>query len=328
MPKVSVIVPVYNAEDFLLRCINSIQSQSLSDIEIVIIDDGSTDKTSMMCSNLMNEDERIKYLYQENSGVAAARQRGVDVSTGEFIIHVDSDDWIEPTMLDEMYNEAVKEKADVVICDVVTDFSENSRRYYKQTIEKKDSDSIFSAMLFGDLMCSVINKLIRREIISKFNICFYPGLNTGEDMLFCCSLYRHDIKTAFVNKAFYHYDLYSNNNSITRFFSQEKVEQRVQVSKRLFDGLDDNKYIEERDHLLWKTVEMAFFSECDRGFFYLLFSNSQKKKLVENAKSGINNIFTKRCIIYALNGHLLMARRINKLIMCLLNPIRSIIKKL
>ncbi len=328
MPKVSVIIPVYNSQEYLQRCVKSIQSQTLLDLEIIMVDDGSTDNTSLICADLMKDDTRLKYYHQENSGVAVARQKGLELSTGNYVIHVDSDDWIEPQMLREMYDEANRKDADVVICDVVTDFSENTRRYYKQTIEKKDSDSIFSAMLFGDLMCSVFNKLIKREIISKFNICFYPGLNTGEDMLFCCSLYRHDIKTAFVNKAFYHYDLYSNNNSITRFFSQEKVEQRVQVSKRLFDGLDDNKYIEERDHLLWKTVEMAFFSECDRGFFYLLFSNSQKKKLVEKAKSGINNIFTKRCIIYALNGHLLTARRINKLIMCLLNPIRSIIKKL
>lgn len=326
MPKVSVIVPVYNAEDFLLRCINSIQSQSLSDIEIVIIDDGSTDKTSMMCSNLMNEDDRIKYLYQENSGVAAARQKGVDVSTGEFIIHVDSDDWIEPTMLDEMYNEAVKEKADVVICDMLFEYDATNNHYYSQIIEKKDSESIFIAMIYGSLMCSLVNKLIKREVIDRYNIRLTPGLNTGEDLLYCCSLYRHNIQTAFVSKAFYHYDLHTNSYSITRNISKEKVKQRVRVAELLFDGFDENLYFEERNYLLWKNIEMAFFSDCDRDYFYSLFNVSQKTMLIEKEKRGINNFFTKKCVIHALNGHLITARRINKAVMCVLKPIRKLIK--
>ena len=326
MPKVSVIVPVYNAQHHLFRCVNSIQAQSLSDIEIILVDDGSTDESSLICADLMNVDYRIKYYHQDNSGVSVARQKGLELSTGQYIIHVDSDDWIEPSMLEEMYNEACKSNNDVVICDVITESLSVGSRYYPQKLETSDNKSIFVAMIYGDLLCSVVNKLIKKEVIDRFNIHFIPGLNTGEDLLFCCSLYRYEVKTSFVNKAFYHYDLYTNNNSITRNITLDKVKQRVVVSELLFDGLDESDYIDEKNYLLWKNVNMAFRSGCDCKYFYSMFTDAQIKDLITREKHGINNVITKRCIIYAIKGHLNTARIINDIAMRLLKPIYDLFK--
>lgn len=92
---ISVIVPVYNSERYLHRCINSILSQSYKNIEIIIVDDGSTDKSSIICDDYAKQDGRIKVFHQENQGVAAARQHGLELSSGDYIIHCDSDDWMD-----------------------------------------------------------------------------------------------------------------------------------------------------------------------------------------------------------------------------------------
>ena len=99
---ISVIVPVYNSERYLHRCINSILSQSYKNIEVIIVDDGSTDKSSIICDDYAKTDSRIKVFHQENQGVAAARQRGLELSSGDYIIHCDSDDWMDSCMLEEL----------------------------------------------------------------------------------------------------------------------------------------------------------------------------------------------------------------------------------
>ena len=98
-PLVSVIVPVYNAEKYIDRCIQSLLSQTLSDIEIIMVDDGSADRSGAICEQYARKDQRINVFHQTNRGVAAARQRGIDMAQGIFSIHVDPDDWIESTML-------------------------------------------------------------------------------------------------------------------------------------------------------------------------------------------------------------------------------------
>ena len=118
-PLVSVIVPVYNAESYLDRCMKSLLEQTLSNIEIILIDDGSSDGSGVICERYARQDSRISVFHQPNSGVAAARQRGVDMAQGLFSIHVDPDDWVELTMLEELYAKAVECQADMVICNFV-----------------------------------------------------------------------------------------------------------------------------------------------------------------------------------------------------------------
>lgn len=127
-PRVSVIIPVYNASETLNQCIDSVIAQTIENIEIIIINDGSTDNSAELITPYLS-DERIVYYEKKNEGLAAARQDGIERARGEFIGFVDSDDWIEPDMYEKMYQAAVTADADVVFCNVFADEDEKQRKY-------------------------------------------------------------------------------------------------------------------------------------------------------------------------------------------------------
>ena len=116
-PKISIIVPIYNAEKYLSRCLDSILSQTFCDFEVLLIDDGSTDMSSNICEQYGLKDNRFRIYHKKNEGVAVARQWGLDQAIGKFVIHVDSDDWLEPNMLQDMSLCIMNEDADILICD-------------------------------------------------------------------------------------------------------------------------------------------------------------------------------------------------------------------
>lgn len=118
MIKVSIVVPIYNAEKYLRQCLDSIVNQTLKDIEIILIDDGSTDNSAEICKEYL-EDTRVRYFYKENEGLAAARQDGIERAQGEYIGFVDSDDWLELNMYEEMYEAAKSNDSDIVFCNCV-----------------------------------------------------------------------------------------------------------------------------------------------------------------------------------------------------------------
>lgn len=123
-PKVSVIVPIYKAESYLYKCIDSLLTQTLADIEILLIDDGSPDGSGMICDEYARKDSRVKVFHKSNGGVASARQCGLDHACGEYVIHADPDDWVESDMLQSLYEKAVEEDADMVICDFYYEIDE------------------------------------------------------------------------------------------------------------------------------------------------------------------------------------------------------------
>ena len=108
MPIISIIIPVYKAEGHLHRCVDSILAQSFTDFELLLVDDGSPDGSGKICDEYAAKDSRVKVLHKQNGGVSSARQTGIENATGEYTIHADPDDWIEPTMLEELYNKATE----------------------------------------------------------------------------------------------------------------------------------------------------------------------------------------------------------------------------
>lgn len=145
--KISIIVPVYKAEKTLDKCITSILSQTFTDFELLLIDDGSPDGSGIICDHYALKDERIRVIHKSNGGVSSARQTGVDVARGEYSIHVDPDDWVEPEMLQELYRSAKKHDADMVICD----FYENSykgQKYIKQEPSALDASVVLEDIFF------------------------------------------------------------------------------------------------------------------------------------------------------------------------------------
>lgn len=145
-PKISIIIPIYNAEHSLPKMLNSILKQTFCDFEVLLINDGSTDSSGTICNKYAQKDTRFKAIHQLNAGVSAARQTGLENAQGEYIIHADADDWIEPAMLEELYNKAIKENADVVICDFYTN-NGNIEKYVKQQPNGLDHISILHGLL-------------------------------------------------------------------------------------------------------------------------------------------------------------------------------------
>lgn len=224
IPDISIIVPVYNAEKYIHRCIDSLLAQTFSNFELLLVDDGSPDNSGAICDEYAKKDDRIKVFHKENGGVASARQFGIDNACGEYTIHADPDDWAEPGMLEELYKKAKETDADMVICDFYVDTLKESV-YRSQKVSAETSQEVLDDLLFHRLHGSLWNKLILLACYTDFNVRFVEKLNYCEDYLVCVKMLMHNIKTTYLDKAFYHYDQIVNNDSITRKFSAKTLEQ-------------------------------------------------------------------------------------------------------
>lgn len=214
-PKVSVIVAVYNVAPFLSKCIASLKAQTLKDFEVILVDDGSTDNSGEICDTCAWEDNRFQVFHQANGGVASARELGVEKASGEYLIHVDPDDWIEDDMLEELYGCAISETADVVICDFYIDTLPNMREYSKQQPKNLNHSTILTQYLDSSLHGSCWNKLVKRSVWIALDIHF-PPIKLCEDMWVNVKLAMANIRFAYLNKAFYHYVRIDRVGSVTK----------------------------------------------------------------------------------------------------------------
>lgn len=257
-PKVSVIVPIYKAEVYLHRCVDSLLSQTFQDYEILLVDDGSPDRSGEICDEYAKKDSRVRVFHKENGGVSSARQCGIDNARGEYTIHADPDDWVEPEMLDELYKKAKEDDADMVICDFYVERRENTK-YVKQEPSSLNHEVVLRE-LFQQLHGSCWNKLVRRACYKEYGVAFPKDLNYCEDFIVCVSLLNRAIKISYLHGAYYHYDQIVNNNSITRKYTKETYSQRklfLQVLKR---KIDVAYYSKEYDNQISLIALEAFYS--------------------------------------------------------------------
>lgn len=238
-PKVSIIVPVFNVEQYLHLCIGSIIAQTFTDWELLLIDDGSPDRSGAICDGYAKKDGRIRVVHKGNGGVSSARQKGQDEAIGEYTIHVDPDDWVEPTMLDDLYRKAIDDNADMVICDYYTN-EESLQKYIKQEPTKLDSIVVLGE-LFQQLHGSCCNKLVKRACYSgKVN--FPKGINCCEDLIWCIQVLKCKPKISYVNKAYYHYRI-TAADSQSKNISAERSYQDLRMLHELETLLGDNKAV-------------------------------------------------------------------------------------
>lgn len=240
--KISLIVPVYNASESLPRCLDSMLAQTFRDFEVLLIDDGSSDDSGAVCDRYVELDNRIRVFHKENGGVSAARQLGIDNARGEYTIHADADDWVEPTMLEELYNKAVDTDADVVICDFYVN-KDDRQTYVKQQPIALDHITILRS-LFQQLHGSCWNKLVKRACYKEYNIKFPVGINHCEDLLTWIQIYQHPVKTAYLPEAFYHY--VQNDESITHHFTRKTYEMRQSFYNEVCKVLPVDGYGQEK----------------------------------------------------------------------------------
>lgn len=213
-PLISIVVPIYKAEAYLQRCVDSILRQTLHEIEIILVDDGSPDNSGLICDRYAATDNRIKVIHQENGGLRAARAAGIAIATGEYIAQIDPDDWVDETMLEEQLACAQKGNADIVICDLTRNDT-RGETYVAQPPSALNQDAILDDLITDKLSGYLWNKLIRRNLFSPESFLPY-SVTMMEDTVTCVHiLTHHQVKVAYLPKAFYHYDCCINPNSIS-----------------------------------------------------------------------------------------------------------------
>lgn len=222
--KISVIVPAYNVEKYIEKTLRSIMEQSLKEIEIIVINDGSKDNTLTIIKKLMLEDSRIVLIDKKNGGVSQARNDGIRKARGEYISFIDGDDWIEKDFFEESYKCGVENNLDMIACDMSLDYIRKNRS--KPCFEFK-TDKIISGKEYldfyyvNDVIRGVANKIIKREIFVKNNLFFLEDVPSGEDMNLTIKLGYVTSRIGKINKAYYHYIQYPQ--SVTKQDSSEKM---------------------------------------------------------------------------------------------------------
>lgn len=227
IPKVSVIIPVYKAAQYIEKCCRSLFEQTLDDMEFIFVDDCSPDSSMQIIQQVAEEyparQSQIKILsHSPNRGVSYTRQQGMDEAKGEFIIHCDSDDWIDPNMYETMYNVAREECADVVCCGFVTEYPDGRKTSSTFAQKKLCSKVVFNLAPQTGSLCS---KIVRLSMLREAGVHFPPDINWGED--FCVSIAGLVLsqKTIQLPEAFYHYR--QNEESITHTITMKQCDQLI-----------------------------------------------------------------------------------------------------
>lgn len=236
-PKISVIIPFYKVEPFVERCTRSLLEQTLQEVEFIFVDDASPDGSRQIIEHLVNQYKRtVRILtHKQNKGLPAARNTGLSIAQGEFIYHCDSDDYLEPTMLEEMYMTAIRELADFVYCDFFLDFGV-SRRIMENPSFSNPEQMIKEGFLAGQMKYNVWNKLVKRSLYTKSGLLFPAGHAMGEDMTIIL-LATYAFRTAHIAKPLYHY-LKLNGNAYSNTFSQRHLVDIRFNADRTFKGLE------------------------------------------------------------------------------------------
>lgn len=212
MDKISIIVPVYNSANYLDECIEGLLSQTYQNIEIILVDDGSTDNSLQFCCNYQKRIPEIKVIHQDNGGASKARNTGLKAATGEFIAFCDSDDYVYPEWLETLYTAIKLNECDLACCNMERDG--DSERTVENLENRKYEKSELWLLLREGLLNSLYTKLFCREIIETNNIEFDESFSNGEDLLFVLSYFKYmKYGFYFVNVKNYFYR--TNNNSIT-----------------------------------------------------------------------------------------------------------------
>ena len=199
---ISVIVPIYNVENYLVRCIESIINQTYSNLEIILVDDGSPDKCSIICDEYAKKDSRIKVIHKKNGGLSDARNAGLDIATGEYIGFVDSDDYIDKNMYKEMINELIEKNADIVSCAINNIYSDRTE-IINIDEEIYDAELALKNLILGkNINQTVWNKLYKKEVIG--NILFEKG-KINEDEFWTYRILANSKKIITLNKPLYSY---------------------------------------------------------------------------------------------------------------------------
>ena len=281
MPKVSIIVPVYGVEQYIERCARSLFEQTLDDIEYLFIDDCTLDNSIDILKQVLEEypqrkEQVIIHRMEKNSGQAAVRKWGMLNATGDYVIHCDSDDWVDITMYEKMHNKAVEEDSNLVVCGYN---STNGNEILMSTLpDEQTFHSFCKNILVGRTSGALWNKLVSRNLINQID---YPEGNMGEDMVIILQCLFHSQRISIIREPLYSY--FFNENSITRKQTEESIIYKFHESQKnadiLIDFFKDNglydTYLKEIEVLLFNKKN-ALKPLLKKTKYYRLWKQSYK----------------------------------------------------
>lgn len=231
MIKISIIIPVFNKENLLLKCLKSVSNQTFHDFEVIIIDDGSTDSSGAICDEYAKKDNRIKVYHKKNGGVSSARQYGVDRAKGLYTIHVDPDDYVEKHYLEKLYFATQNQEFDIVSCNYFIKRGDEKEIIKSELIDSDDNTINIKKLLEGKIHGSLCNKLIRTNYYKDNDIYFPKGINIGEDIFVLISILLKNPRVNHINIPLYYY--VQHENSITNFANTNKYQEKIELINRL-----------------------------------------------------------------------------------------------
>ncbi len=305
--QISVIIPVYNCEEYLDHCIESVLNQTLRNFELILIDDGSTDSSPQICDNFAAMDDRIIVIHKENSGVSCARNEGIKAAKGEYLTFIDADDYIDSQMLEKLYQMAKDNSTDMIVSGIVMETWDNEE--IKESVEFKIKNSIlyspkellkecgnsFPLICISGPCC----KLYKLETIKKENILFDINLSRGEDTCFNLDVISKIKNIFFTEDVFYHYRRWNPNSLFTKFRKDVYEILCIVNEKQLKIMIDlgcDKVAIEKFKCDYVKSL----LGEIHEHFKFYEFNTKQERlELIEKI---VNNQRVKECKVKYANG--------------------------
>ncbi|SNV05615.1 Hyaluronan synthase [Megamonas hypermegale] len=300
--KISVIIPAYNGEKYIKRCINSIKKQTFYNWEIILIDDGSKDKTGIICDAYALEDNRIKVIHKANGGASSARNLGIDKATGDYITFIDCDDWVEEDFFEKAVDFFAKNFVDILITGFVFDKNRVSRNMFKGKNKEiiginKARKEFFLRDKFSWEVCA---KFYKKEILSKIK--FDIKLKIGEDMLFFWQVLNSVEKIGYLPLYKYHYDISASKTMTSKF--SVKWFHGLKVKRNIYNQV---KNISKEMELLSKIVVVVEMVTLAKKAYDI--DNYKSKRIIKYLQKGIRkNIYLS--ILYPKSNIMTLRQRL------------------
>lgn len=277
MPLISIIIPVYNVEKFLTACLDSVLNQTYKDLEIILVNDGSTDNSGEICDLYAEKDNRIMVLHTNNKGVSCARNAGIECANGKAICFIDSDDTVEENYIANLVNAWLEHNCDLVICNIKDIFPNKIKA--KRKLESELTG------IFREDYCKLIDllrvpvvKLYKSDILKEHNLRFPTNIHTAEDQIWNFNYYSHVKTYTYVDKASYNY-FHRNNNSLSQLKDYKSYLANLTKLKLEKEFLENNKIKNANavltNHAFSALKQFVFLSDRDNN--YLEFKNRWEK---------------------------------------------------
>jgi glycosyltransferase involved in cell wall biosynthesis len=302
MPKVSIIVPVYNAEQYLDRCIESILSQTFSDFELILVDDGSYDNCPAICDNYAAQDKRVKVIHKNNGGVSTARNQGIEIAAGDYLMFIDSDDYVDANMLEIMLNSA-DDFPDYIVTGLCMETYEQGEMVrcdqYKMPLKRYSVRTLFEALNNEYVLiciCGPWCKLFKNKIIGENSIRFCEQMTLGEDTYFNLNYLEHCNSIISIDREFYHYVRDNKESLFSKYHSNSLL-----VHEKVYDKMRSLIFKKECSEICKSDFEEMYFNMLV-GCIIQDFKNADKNSS-KFRKNNIRKVITNEHIVRNLKHY-------------------------